>query len=194
MKPRLLPLLGLALLGATWAPLGAQTTNPDAEQPLVNISTRTTITADNPRVIVGFTVPAHPTKPQGIYPKTLVLRAVGPALADYGVDQPLADPRVQVFNAAGDEVSANWLYDFTQPVPTDNENETAAIRVTVAADVAAAAAAVGAFPVPVPTADELVVPDYSAVVGLPPGNYTIVVSSASGGTGDVVVEVYSLHN
>ncbi|MCF3649710.1 hypothetical protein [Synoicihabitans lomoniglobus] len=191
MKKLILLLLASATISLS--PLWAQE-NPDRDQPLVNISTRTTITPDNPRVIVGFTVPGNPDPDRPLYPKTLLLRAIGPGLAQFAVTNALADPQVQVFNAAEVEISANWS-DFTAPLNPDNENDaTAAVRATNAASVAETAAALGAFAVVVPTVDTPVVADYSNAIGLPGGNYTVVVSSKSGGTGDVVVEVYSVHN
>ncbi|MCC5023270.1 MAG: hypothetical protein J6386_10990 [Candidatus Synoicihabitans palmerolidicus] len=77
--------------------------NPDSAQPLINSSTRTTLTADNPRMIVGFTVPSNPDPDRPFYPKSLLIRAIGQGLSQFDVANPLLDPVVQVFDAAGNE-------------------------------------------------------------------------------------------
>lgn len=152
--------------------------------PLVNISTRGAIGPSNPQMIVGFSVPER----MAAYylPKTLLLRAVGPALADLDVVDPLPDPVVHVYDAEGNDVTP--VYAFAQIVYDDGSTEESRHY----ARIADTAAAIGAFPIPVPTAESPTVPDYSQITAFAPGTYTFVVSSASGASGTVLAEIYEV--
>ena len=183
---RALTLLTLATIALS--PLGAQESSP----PLINISTRATIDTGNPRVIVGFTIPASPNPDKPWFPKTLVVRGIGPGLAQYGVTNPLPDPVVQLFDANGIELSESWVNDFTKPIDPANELDTAEARAAHGVAIAGIMAQVGAFSVPVPTLENPVVSDFSLAIGLPEGSYTLVVSSASGASGDILAEIYSV--
>ncbi len=59
----------------------------------------------------------------------LLIRGVGPALAGYGIDAPLADPVLRIFNAAGDEIAFNDNWS----AHADNAEELAASAQTVGA-------------------------------------------------------------
>ena len=64
---------------------------PDPTPPLVNLSTRTSLTATQP-AIAGFVV-------EGSRTRTVLIRAVGPTLSRFGVSNPVADPVLTVFKA-----------------------------------------------------------------------------------------------
>ena len=166
--------------------------NPDANPPMLNLSTRTTISADNPEAIVGIAIPENPDPERPWYPKNVLLRVIGPGLSEFGVANPLDDPQVVHFTQDGEEQA--WTYNVTKPINPEETLDTAEARAAVGSSVAAAAAYLGAFAVAVPTLEAPEVGDFSLVVPLPPGNHTFVVSSESGASGDILIELYSLHN
>lgn len=57
--------------------------------PLANLSARTTVTGNN-QAIVGFVI-------AGNAPRQVLIRAVGPSLANFEVPQPLQNPTLQLF-------------------------------------------------------------------------------------------------
>ena len=131
---------------------------------LVNLSARASVGTGANVVIPGITV-------RGDKPKTLLLRAAGPALAALGVPGTLANPTVSVFNAAGDRVLVN---DNWGEVP-----DVAAVR--------AASIAQGAFALPEGSRDA------AMLVTLAPGSYTVQVAGTGTGAaaqGVALVEVY----
>lgn len=114
---------------------------------------------------VGFVI-------RGQLPAKLLVRAVGPTLAQFGVGGALARTRVTLRS----EGSA----------PSSNTRWSTAAN---AAEIASAAAAAGAFALPVGSADS------ALLVMLNPGAYTAEVSDASAGaspSGEALVEVYYL--
>jgi hypothetical protein len=135
-------------------------------QRMVNLSTRAKISATQPFFITGFVVSssAGSTREK----KFLLVRAVGPRLANFGVLEPLADPVVQVFAADGSRVE-DPVYPAVYPRPVDY-----------------ATARVGAFPLPLGTRDVAI------LYQLPEGVFSARVSSASGGTGNVLLEIYDV--
>ena len=131
---------------------------------LVNLSARANVGTGANVVIPGITV-------RGVKPKTLLIRAAGPALAGFGVAGALANPTVSVFNVAGDKVLANDNWGEVPDVP--------ALR--------AASVAQGAFALPEGSRDA------ALLVTVPPGSYTVQVSGVGTGTaaqGVAIVEVY----
>jgi hypothetical protein len=146
--------------------------NPAGEyQRLVNISSRGTVSPGDGALIGGFVV-------SGNSPKRLLIRAAGPTLQKFGVDSPLADPAISIH--AGDAVIAmndNW----GTPV-TVNAAQTAA----TADGISAAIQQVGAFAFAAGSSDSAV------IVTLAPGAYSAVVTSANGGTGTALIEVYEI--
>lgn len=136
-----------------------QTRTPANVGTLINVSTSATVGADERVVIAGFTV-------EGSLPKTMLVRAAGPALAAFGVPMPLATPRLELYGGATRLAeNAGWS---AQPG---------------AAAITATTTQVGAFPFAVGSADA------ALLETLPPGGYTAVVRSASA-TGAALVEVY----
>lgn len=125
---------------------------------LVNLSTRAQVgDTANGALITGFVI-------GGDEPKRVLLRAVGPTLADYGINAPVADPFITLFDGAGNELmsSDNWSDD---------------------ANAAMAATVTGAFPLPAGSLDAALVTE------LAPGAYTLHVNQRGGG-GVAIAEIY----
>jgi hypothetical protein len=125
---------------------------------LVNVSARNFVGTGDNILIAGFVV-------DGTVGKTLLIRAVGPTLASFGVDGTLADPRLEILNGSAAKV-------------VENDNWSATLAPT--------AASVGAFPLVTNSRDAAV------LVTLPPGAYSAQISGIGGGTGEALVEVYEV--
>jgi hypothetical protein len=106
--------------------------------------------------------------------KKIIIRAIGPALAAFGVANPLRQPVLRIFDASGKIFDNGYAY--------------AAIvgGLTYADDLAASLAKVGAFPIPANTLDVVVMMPFT------PGSYTAQVSSGDQTAGDVLVEIYEV--
>jgi hypothetical protein len=126
---------------------------------LVNVSARNQVGTGDNILIFGFFV-------DGTGTKNLLIRAVGPRLADLGVSGVLADPRFDVFRAGS-----------ATPVAS-NDNWAASLAPTFAA--------VGAFGLTAGSRDA------ALVTALTPGSYTVQVSGVGGGTGEALVEIYEV--
>ena len=126
----------------------------DPTTPLVNVSVRATLTAGQP-AIQGFVVSAGP-------PRRVLVRAIGPALAQFGVANAAATPALTVFRGAT-QIAANSGWGG-------------------AASLAAVFAQVGAFALPATSRD------CAVVLTLDPGNYTVQARGEAGG--EVLLEVY----
>jgi hypothetical protein len=126
--------------------------NPAA--PFANISTRGQVQAGNNVMIGGFII-------QGSGPKTVLIRAIGPNLANYGITGPLGDPTLQLFSG--------------QTVIATNDDWPLAAN-------ASAIIATGLAP-----ASAL---ESAILVTLQPGAYTAIVSGFGGATGVGMIEVY----
>lgn len=135
-------------------------------QPLLNFSSRATISPANPALIGGFVVAPSPGRLREL--KTLLIRAVGPALRDLGVANPLAAPQLRVFRRDGSEVELDVVRIPEFPSP------------------ALVASCVGAFPLPAKSND------LAYLVSLPGGIYTAHVTAADGGSGDALLEIYEV--
>jgi hypothetical protein len=97
----------------------------------------------------------------------VLIRAVGPGLRAYNVTGAMSDPVLTIFKGSLPYyTNDNWG---TRPD---------------AAEIATAAAQVGAFPLANDSADA------ALLVELPPGAYTAHVEPASGGAGEVLLEIY----
>jgi len=122
---------------------------------LGNVSTRGQVGTGNNILIGGLII-------GGSTPKPIVVRALGPTLAQFGVTSVLADPYLELRDSNGNLVEAN------------NDWQQSPQAATVSAD--------GKAP---PNAKE------SAMAPtLTPGNYTALVFGVGGTTGTALVEVY----
>jgi len=136
---------------------------------VINLSTRAFVGTGQDILIPGIVLDADPSVATS-RARPLLVRAVGPGLADFNVTGVLARPQVKVLRADGTVIAENIGW------------QAAANRDTVVA----ASARVGAFPLAANRADS------ALLLALEPGPYTIQVSGADGGSGIVLVEVYEV--
>jgi hypothetical protein len=135
--------------------------SPSTETALANISTRGVVGAGSDVLIAGLVI-------SGTTPKSVLIRAAGPALGAFGVNGALADPTLALVNQAGVTLARN-----------DNwEDEGRGPQIT------STCSAVGAFQFRPGSRDA------ALVATLAPGSYTAVVSGAAAATGVALVEVY----
>ncbi len=135
----------------------------DAGSPLArytNLSARNQVGTGGNILIVGFNI-------TGNGPKNLLIRAVGPSLAQFGVTGTLADPQLAIFNSGGTQTNQN-----------DDWGSSAALTATFDS--------VGAFRLPAASKDA------ALSVTLQPGSYTAQVSGAANTTGVALAEIYEL--
>lgn len=169
----------------------------DAKQvPAANISLRNRVTPDHP-LIAGFVVPG-PILPEngqivpasGSRPREVLIRVVGPSLAQFGVTGFWADPDFTLYRGSSPAVVFSVHYaDWSTP-PTGSINgaplPTSPDPVTDAAFRKIFTFA-GAFPLASGSKDA------AAVHRLKPGAYTIVCNTAPGDAGgEALIEVYFL--
>jgi hypothetical protein len=141
---------------------------------LVNLSARANVGAGANPLVAGFVVAGSTTE-------TLLVRAMGPSLAQFGLTGVLASPVVTVYDSAGLVVAGNTGWS-TAPVAGPSPVSSGVQPAT-----SAIFASVGAFqPAPTTTADS------ALVLTVPAGAYTVVVSGAAGATGVALVEIYEL--
>jgi hypothetical protein len=127
---------------------------------LVNVSVRTSVRADGAAPTIGFVV-------SGTEPKKLLIRAVGPSLAAFGVSGVLANPQLDIY--AGD-----------QRVQQNDDWAGSSELNDVFGQV-------GAFPL-----NDAASKDAAIIFTAAPGAYTAVVSGANNASGTVLVEVYEV--
>ncbi len=127
---------------------------------IVNVSARNFVGTGGDILIAGFVV-------AGEGRKRVLLRAVGPTLAAFGVGGTLADPKLEIYDGAGAKVAENDDWD-------------AALAPTFGT--------VGAFNLAARSLDAAI------VLSLAPGAYTVQVRGSDGGTGEALIELYDLDN
>jgi hypothetical protein len=127
---------------------------------LVNLSTRSMVGRGSEILIPGIFV-------SGSAPKQILLRAVGPGLRVWGVDNNLARPKISLFKGTK-KIAENIGWSSTYNADA----------------IAAVSSRVGAFPLSPDGADS------ALLVTIAPGAYTLHVSGADGGTGVALAEVY----
>lgn len=142
-----------------------------AKAQAVNVSTRGFVGTDDNAMIGGFIIGGN-----GGGKTTVVVRAVGPSLAPFGVPNPLPDPTVSIRTANGTVVTDNdnWAEgtDLSRGVVFANTYQRNHIQATGLA----------------PSHDL----ESAVVTELGPGNYTAIVRGKNGSTGIGLVEVYNL--
>jgi hypothetical protein len=134
--------------------------NAPAGSRLANLSTRGSVLTQDNVMIGGFILGGT-----NMQPARVVVRAIGPSLADSGISNPLSNPALELFDGNGQSVgfNDNWQDDATQAAELQSLN------------IAPAAAVESAI-----------------VTTLVPGPYTAVVAGQSGTTGVGLIEVYDV--
>lgn len=127
---------------------------------VTNVSSRALVNASTGPLIAGFVITGGPAQ--------VLVRGIGPALLNYGVGKAVAQPILEVFDAAGTLIATNRGWS----------------SASNATDVAAAAAVVGAFPLASGS------PDSALLLTLPAGVYSIHVVAGSNETGSALAECY----
>ncbi len=122
----------------------------------INLSARARVQLDDNVLIGGFIL-------RGSNPRRILVRAAGPDLAAAGVNGPLADPVLAIYDEQGIRIGGNDDWQ---------------------SDQAAAIASTGLAP-----ADDR---DAVIIMTLAPGRYTAIVSGKSGGQGVAVLETFDL--
>jgi len=126
---------------------------------LVNVSARNHVGVKNDVLIAGFSIAGTGTK-------QVLIRGIGPALAKFGVNGVLADPKIQVFDNAQNEIAQNDNWSSSLSVAFDK---------------------VGAFGLDVGSKDAAI------LVTLQAGSlYSVMLSGVSDGTGEGLIEVYDM--
>ena len=133
--------------------------DPAGDGMLANISTRGLVETDNEIMIGGFILGS------GSEATTVVVRAIGPSLAAFGVANTLADPKLELHDGNGGLIQSNdnWGDDAAQA------DELTTLGFAPSNDLESA-----------------------IVASLPPAAYTAIVVGNGGGTGVGLVEVYNL--
>ena len=128
----------------------------------VNFSTRAIVGFGQDALTVGFVVRGGD--------KCILMRAVGPSLSAFGILNPLARPKITLVDERGRQIASN---DGFVALSEFDKNE-----------VVAAAQLIGTFS----TGNF----DAALTVRLPPGTYSIIISSLDGRTGIALAEVSEL--
>jgi len=132
--------------------------SPLSNSKLVNMSTRGSAGTGDNVLISGFIV-------GDVESATVIIRALGPSLASFGVSGVLSDPTLTIYDANGTVIASN-----------DNWQD----------DINAIDVQKNLLTPPNPS-------ESAIVLRLPAGAYTAIVRGANGGTGVGLAEVYTLH-
>jgi glucose/arabinose dehydrogenase len=133
--------------------------DPAAASKLANISTRSFVQTDDNRLIGGFILGRNSGAAK------VIVRAIGPSLAPFGISNPLADPTLELRDSNGALLVANDNWQ-------DNANQAAQITTS------------GLAP-----SNPL---ESAIATSLLPGPYTAIVAGKNGGTGIGLVEIYNI--
>lgn len=133
---------------------------------LVNLSARNLVGTGSDILIAGFAI-------SGVGTKQLLIRAVGPGLAGFGVTGALPDPRLEVFDGTGRSLATN-----------DNWGTPSG---SASAATAAIFTQVGAFPLAAGSRDAALVLTLNAGA-----SYTVQVAGVNNTTGEALIEVYEV--
>jgi hypothetical protein len=147
-------------LAGPGAGASAGTTSPTATPRLTNLATRGLVGTGGDLMFGGFTLSDT---------RRVLIRAVGPTLASFGVSGTLADPKLEIYQGSNLIASNdNW--------GSGGDADT----------IAAIASSVGAFALNSGSKDAVIITNLGA------GGYTAQVSGVGGTTGVAIIEVYEL--
>ena len=132
---------------------------------LGNISTRAFVQTGDNVMIGGFIV-------EGAQPKRVIIRAIGPELAQYGVPNPLFNPTLELHDGTGALIASNdnWRVTIIGGIITSNQ----------VGDILSSGHA--------PTDGR----ESAIIAELPAGNYTAIVRGVNDSTGVALAEVYDI--
>ena len=152
---------------------------------LVNMSTLANVGTGANVLIAGFVMAAGPS---GL-PGTVLLRAMGPALAAMGISGAMPGPTMTLYEGNSKPIASNTGWS-NGPVMSGG-SDAATTRAGIVPAAMGVMARVGAFPPAAGSADS------AMVATLPPGAYTVIVSglpdnSGRPMTGVVLCEVYEV--
>ncbi|GAB5561300.1 MAG: hypothetical protein SynsKO_29470 [Synoicihabitans sp.] len=133
---------------------------------LANLSTRGRSLLDADALVPGFVI-------SGTGTKQLLIRVIGPTLADFDVPNTHANPSLTLKRF--DTTTSSYVDVATNDDWSDNAN---------AAAIASISSTLGAFALDAGSADAVILPT------LDPGQYTVVTGSPDGDTGTAIVELY----
>ena len=147
------------------SPTPTPTSSPTPASRLGNISTRAFVQTGDDVMIGGFIV-------QGTEPKSVIIRAIGPELTQYGVPDVLADPTLELHDGTGALIASNdnWLHTIIGGIITSDQ-----VR-----DIRNSGHA--------PTDRR----ESAIIAELPAGNYTAIVRGVNNTMGVALAEVYDL--
>jgi hypothetical protein len=131
---------------------------PGLNSKLGNISGRGFVGSGDDVLISGFIV-------GDVGSSTVIVRALGPSLASFGVSDPLSDPILTIYDSKGSMIATNDNWHDGNNAPDVERNGLAPPNAL----------------------------DSAIVLRLPPGAYTAVVRGANAATGNALVEVYHLN-
>jgi hypothetical protein len=133
---------------------------------LGNISTRSFVETGEHVMIGGFIV-------QGTGPKSVIIRAIGPELTQYGITDALDNPRLELHNGTGALLATNDDWQTTILGGIITSNQVSDIQNSGHAPTAASESAI--------------------IANLQAGNYTAIMRGVNNTTGVALVEVYDLN-
>jgi hypothetical protein len=146
----------------------APTPTPTATPGFVaNVSTRLAVGTDDNALIEGFIVQG----PVGSI-KKIIVRAIGPSLAAFGISDALANPTLEIYDGNSIKIASN------------NDWKTTQMGGIIIGDQSAEIAASGLAP-----SNDL---ESAIIANLLPGSYTAVVRGLGNTTGTGVVDAYDL--
>ena len=138
----------------------ATTTYTTTTPRLINLSSLSSVQAGGNALTAGFVI-------GGSTSKTVLIRAAGPSLAQYGISSYIPDPQITLFSGSNTLASnAGWAAD---------------------SQISTVAATVGAF-----SWGKTSTADSAILITLAPGSYTAQVNGVSGDTGATLIEVYDV--
>lgn len=138
-------------------------TEPSAGSRAINLSTRGYVGTDANRLVAGFVL-------NGAASRRVLIRAIGPSLAQFGLSGVLAEPQLDLFDRNGNRLRRTTAWS----AETNPE------------EIRDAAILAGAFALGNGSRDSAI------IATLLPGSYTVHVSGLNNTTGLAIVELYDL--